>query len=98
MVMITRWSRRAELQLQKAYLHIRKSSYQNAIKVRDDMVALSESLSINPERFPPDKFKLNNDGSYRAFELHRYRISFVILKEIVLIVRLRHTAMSPLLY
>jgi len=91
--MVTRWSRGAELQLQKAFLYIRKDSNQNAIKVWQDIVTISESLSANPERFPPD-----NDGSYRAFELHRYRISFVVLKEVVLIVRLRHTAMSPLLY
>lgn len=96
--MVTRWSKGAESQLQKAFLYIRKDSYQNAIKVRHDIVTMSESLSVNPERFPPDKFKMNNDGSYRAFELHRYRISFVILKEVVLIVRLRHTGMSPLLY
>lgn len=96
--MVTRWSKSAELQLQKEFLYIRKDSYQNAIKVRQDIVTMSESLSVNPERFPPDKFKMNNDGSYRAFELHRYRISFVILKEVVLIVRLRHTTMSPLLY
>jgi len=96
--MVTRWSRIAESQLKKAFEYIRKDSYQNAIKVRQDIVAMSESLSVNPERFPPDKFKMNNDGSYRAFELHHYRISYVILKEVVLIVRLRHTAMSPLLY
>jgi plasmid stabilization system protein ParE len=96
--MVTRWSRASELQLKKAFEYIRKDSYQNALKVRNDIVALSEALVLNPERFPPDKFKMNNDGSYRAFELHRYRISYVILKEVVLIVRLRHTAMSPLLY
>jgi len=96
--MVTLWSRAAERQLKKAFLYIRKDSYQNAVKVRHDIVMMSESLSVNPERFPPDKFKLNNDGSYRAFELHRHRISFVILKEGILIVRLRHTAMSPLVY
>jgi len=94
--MVTGWSKTAELQLKKAFLHIRKHSYQNAIKLRNDIVTMVESLSVNPERFPPDKFKTNNDGSYRAFELHHYRISFVILKEVVLIVRMRYTAMSPL--
>ena len=59
---------------------------------------MAESLAINPERFPPDKFKANNNGSYMAFEMHRYRISYVILKEVVLIVRMRHSAMSPLEY
>jgi plasmid stabilization system protein ParE len=96
--MVTRWSGSAELQLRKAFDHIKKYSYQNAIKVRQEIVTMSESLSINPERFPPDKFKTENTGSYRAFELHRYRVSYVVLKEVVLILRVRHTAMSPLLY
>ena len=96
--MVTRWSSTAELQLKKAFLHIKKDSFQNAIKVRTDIVIMAESLAINPELFPPDKFKTNNDGLYRAFELHHYRISFVILKEVVLIERMRHSAMSPLLY
>jgi plasmid stabilization system protein ParE len=96
--MVTRWSRSAELQLKKAFQYIKKESFQNAVKVRNDIVAMSEAVALNPERFAPDKFKMSNDGSYRAFELHRYRVSYVILQEVVLIVRLRHTAMSPLLY
>jgi len=39
-----------------------------------------ESLTNNPEIHSPDKYKQNNDGSYRAFELHRYRIA--IMQEI----------------
>ena len=96
--MVTRWSSTAELQLKKAFLHIKKDSFQNAIKVRNDIVIMAESLAINPERFPPDKFKVSNNGSYRAFELHRYRISYVVLNEVALIVRMRYTAMSPLVY
>jgi hypothetical protein len=60
-----------ELQLKKAFEYIRKDSYQNALKVRNEIVAISEMLSLNPERFAPDKFKINNDGSYRAFEQGR---------------------------
>jgi plasmid stabilization system protein ParE len=96
--MVTRWSSIAELQLKKAFLYIKNDSYQNAIKVRYDIVAMTETLSENPEQFPPDKFKTNNNGNYRAFEMHRYRISYVVLKEVVLVVRMRHTAMSPLEY
>lgn len=96
--MVTRWSAKAELQLKKAFEYIRKDSEQNAIKVREEIVLLCSSVASNPERFPPDKFKVNNTGSYRAFELHRYRVSYVILEDVVLIVRLRQTAMSPLQY
>lgn len=96
--MVIRWSRSAEMQLKKVYQYIRKDSPQNALKVRNDLVKLSASLAVNPKRFPPDKFKTNNDGTCRATELYRYRLSYKIFEKEILIVRLRHTAMSPQLY
>jgi plasmid stabilization system protein ParE len=51
--MVTRWSSSAELQLKRAFEYIRKDSYQNALKVRRDIVTMSEMLSLNPGRFPP---------------------------------------------
>jgi len=96
--MVTRWSPVAISQLQKAYRYIKKDSPQNAEKVRNEIVAVTISLALNAERFPPDKYKQRNDGSYRAFELHRYRISYKIMKDVILVVRLRHTGMSPLSY
>lgn len=96
--MVIRWSRMAEMQLRKMYQYIKKDSLQGAEKVRDGLVRLSESLAHNPQRFPKDKFKLNNDGSYRAVELYHYRLSYKIMEKEILIVRLRHTAMSPLIY
>lgn len=96
--MVTRWSPVAIKQLQKAYKYIKKHSLKNAEKVRNEIVAVTTSLGQHAERFPPDKYKQNNDGIYRAFELHRYRISYKIMKDEILIVRLRHTSMSPLSY
>ena len=96
--MVTRWSPVAINQLQKAYNYIKKDSPQNAVKVRNEIVAVTISLGQQPERFPPDKYKQNNDGNYRVFELHRYRVSYKVMKDEILIVRLRHTSMSPLSY
>jgi plasmid stabilization system protein ParE len=96
--MVTRWSPVAISQLQKAYRYIKKDSLQNAEKVRNEIVAVTISPGQCAERFPPDKYKQNNYGSYRAFELHRYRISYKIMKDEILIVRLRHPSMSPLTY
>lgn len=96
--MVTVWTPGAEAQLLKAYLFILKDSPQNAQKIKDQIIDLSMQLPKNPERFPLDKYRRNNDGSFRAFELYRYRISYRVMKDYVLIVRLRHTSMSPLLY
>ncbi|MDQ2864181.1 MAG: type II toxin-antitoxin system RelE/ParE family toxin, partial [Bacteroidota bacterium] len=81
-----------------AYNYIIKDSFQNGQIVRDEILALTINLVNHPEKYPLDRFKKNNDGSFRAFEIHHYRISYRILKSQIIIVRLRHTSMSPLLY
>lgn len=66
--------------------------------VIDELILLADKLPDQPEVFPPDKFKKNNDGSWRAFEKFRYRISYRITLKEIRIVRLRHTSRSPLAY
>ena len=92
------WSKTAKAQLQKAYNYIVKDSLQNAQIVRDKIIELTIDLPKHPEKYPQDRFKQNNDGSYRAFEIYRYRVSYRVVKNQIRIVRLRHTSMSPLVY
>ncbi|WP_119080756.1 type II toxin-antitoxin system RelE/ParE family toxin [Chitinophaga alhagiae] len=54
-----------------------------------------DSLLTHPEQCAPDKYKLNNDGSFRAFELHRLRVSYRYTGREIRIVRVRHTRMNP---
>ena len=96
--MVTIWLPGAEAQLLRAYLHIYEDSPKSAQRVKDQILDLSLELPRNPERFPLDKYRRKNDGSFRAFELHRYRVSYRVTKDYILIVRLRHTSMTPLLY
>ncbi len=77
---------------------ILQDSPQNAKKVRADIVALTHRLPSNPEQYAPDKYKLNNDGSYRAFEKHRYRMVYRLLDKEIRILRVRDTKMEPLEY
>jgi plasmid stabilization system protein ParE len=90
------WDEVARLQLKKAFEYIRTDSVQNAEKVRRDILQLTRSLSEHAERYPLDKNKDNNDGTYRAVEKHKYRIAYRVLPDKVRIVRVRNTKQEPL--
>lgn len=53
-----------------------------------------------PMRYPADKLRLDGDASFRAVELRRYRISYLVDEAAgkVIIVRVRHTSREPLGY
>jgi plasmid stabilization system protein ParE len=95
MVREVRWPPSAQHQLEKAYRYILLDSYQNAEKVKADILSSTRKLAANPEMYPPDKYRKNNDGSFRAYELHRYRIAYRVTKKEIIIVRVRHTSMEP---
>jgi len=76
---VTVWSKRASTELRKAYLYILLDSLQNAEMVRDELIDATINLAKHPEKFPLDKFKTGNDGTWRALEMHHYRISYRIM-------------------
>jgi plasmid stabilization system protein ParE len=92
---IISWDKMALNQFGVAIEYIAKNSVQNAEKVRLDIIKKIESLPSNPEMFPLDKYKLSNDGFFRAFELHRLRIAYYIEPHRVRILRIRHTSREP---
>lgn len=96
--MVTVWAPQAIVELRKAYDYISKDSPQNARKVVDELTRIADQLPVQPEMFPADKFKKNNDGSWRAFEKFHYRISYLITSREIRIVRMRHTGRTPLQY
>ena len=96
--MVTVWTSRAIAELRKAYDYISKDSPQNARKVVDELTRIADQLPAQPEMFPADKFKRNNDGTWRAFEKFHYRISYLITTNEIRIVRMRHTSRTPLQY
>lgn len=75
-----------------------QDSYQQAEKVKLDILASTRKLATQPEIHPPDKYRKNNDGSFRAYELYHYRIAYRVTEKEVIIVRVRHTGMEPLNY
>jgi plasmid stabilization system protein ParE len=92
------WPSAAQKQLAKVYEYISSRSYQNAEKVKLDIFDSIRRLSSNPEMHPADKYRKNNDGSFRAYELHHYRIAYRVTSKAIIIVRVRHTNMEPRKY
>jgi len=98
MPFVIKWNRRALNQLIKAIAYIEEESPQSAEKVKNEMLDSITSLQTHPEKFAPDKYKLNNDGSFKAFELYHYRIAYRFWKNEVRIIRFSHTKRSPQQY
>lgn len=92
------WTKSAETGLKDVYDYIFKQSPQNASKVINDILLAVEKTSTRASTYLADKWKKNNDGSYRAFEKHHIRISFKIENNIVIILRVRHTSRKPVAY
>ncbi|MGB0879741.1 MAG: type II toxin-antitoxin system RelE/ParE family toxin [Polaribacter sp.] len=90
------WRKLALKQLNKAYNYIKKESLQSARKIRKEIFDTAENLKYNPEMYPLDKYRKNNDGTIRAFEVYSYRIAYQIKKSEIRILRIRHTKREPL--
>jgi plasmid stabilization system protein ParE len=89
------WDIAALYHFRKSMAYIAKDSLQNAAKVQFEILEKTGDLPTHPEVHPFDKYKLDNDGNYRAFELHHYRIAYYIFPHEIRILRFRHTAREP---
>ena len=90
-----RWDKTAVHYFRDAIRYVRKDSPQNADKVKNDILSVINALASTPEIHAPDRYKRNNTGDYRAFELHRLRIAYLTKEDEVIITRLRHTSQEP---
>lgn len=92
------WSIRARKGLFAIYEHIAEDSVMQAGKIVDVIEKAVEQLCEHPLKYAPDKYKRNNDGSYRAFQKYKYRVAYRVLKEEIRIVSIRHASRRPLFY
>ena len=65
------------------------------MNVLDDIVAAVNKVAANPEFYAADKYKKDNDGRYRAFEKHHYRIAYLFTDKVIRVLRVRHTSREP---
>ncbi|MBX9783614.1 MAG: type II toxin-antitoxin system RelE/ParE family toxin [Chitinophagaceae bacterium] len=84
--------------LKEAYNYIKKDSLQNAQKVVSEIRDSFKQLAEKPLLHAPDKYRLDKNPSFRAYEIHKYRISYHVGDSEIRIIRIRHTKMNPLDY
>lgn len=92
------WDKQAINHFRAGIQYIRKDSPQNADKVKMEVLEKISELSKRPEIHNPDKYKVNNNGNYRSFELHRFRVGYLVKEDEVIIARIRNTSQEPLDY
>jgi plasmid stabilization system protein ParE len=94
-----KWNKRAIQQLLDAIRFIEENGfYSYAEELEKEILARIRNTSQNPAIYPIDKYRRNNDGSYHAFEVDQYRISYRNKKDEIRIVRIRHTSRRPIKY
>lgn len=78
--------------------YIKKDTPKNSAKVNGDILSNCLALSLHPEKYPLDKYKTDNDGTFRAFEKHHLRIAYCIQPTGITIISVRHARMEPRQY
>ena len=96
--MVIKWNKTALRQLENLIGYIEQESPSHAEKVKSTILLKINSLLQHPEKYYPDKYKIENDGSLRAFENYHFRVSYPIKGNEIRIFRIRHTRKSPLIF
>jgi plasmid stabilization system protein ParE len=89
------WNKRPSKFLSRALKRISEDSLLQAERVEEAILTSIAELVPNPERYPPDKFKKNNAGNFRAFEKLSFRIAYTFTKKQIRILRIRHVKQEP---
>jgi plasmid stabilization system protein ParE len=89
------WNRRPSKFLRQALKRISEDSTLQSERVEEKILTSILGLILNPERYPPDKFKKNNPGNFRAFEIVSFRIAYKFTTSKIVILRIRHVKQEP---
>ena len=87
------WSKPAREQLDKALDFILEKGFiEYAFELNDNILLRIENLTENHNIYHIDRYKKNNNGSYHAFEIDEYLISYRVMKSKIRIIKIRHTS------
>jgi plasmid stabilization system protein ParE len=90
------WHREANKNFKKIIDYLSEESVSTAQIVSNAILEEIGKLALNPNSKPPDRFKKNNDGIFRAFQVYSYRISYYTDEKIIYVLRIRHVNREPL--
>jgi plasmid stabilization system protein ParE len=94
-----RWSKPALEQLDKALDFITENGFASyADELEEKILSRVGNLINNYEKYPADKYKTGNDGTYHAFEVDEYRVSYRVKNSTIKIIRVRHTSRKTIKY
>ena len=97
--MTIKWNKAAIQQLLDALRFIEENDFHSyAEQLEIEILSRIRNIPQNPSIYPLDKYRRDNDGSYHAFEVDHYRISYRAQKDEIRIVRIRHTSRKPRKY
>ena len=89
------WNKRPTKFLNNVLRRINEESVAQAERIERAIIEAVQSLPKNPEMHPPDKFKKNNPGTFRAFEKMSLRFAYKITETEIRILRIRHVRQEP---
>ena len=97
--MIIKWNKAAVGSLVEIIGFLNENDFEDyAERLKTNLLIIIGNLPKTFGLCRPDKYKHNNDGSFRAFEYENYRVSFRIKNEEIRILRIRHTKRRPKLH
>lgn len=93
------WDKEALAHLKEIYNFLKKGNdFAFANEVKNAILKTTQDLVKNPYIFEQDRFKFDNDSTFRAFETFKYRIAYKITEKQIRILRVRHTSREPIEY
>lgn len=94
-----RWYKNAVKNLLSAIEYLENNNAKDySEQLEKEILKAIRLLAKTPYIYPEDRFKYNNDGSYRAFVIDSYRITYRITPTDILILRIKHTSRKPTFY
>lgn len=91
-----KWNKLAVKQLMDAILYLENNEqFAYAEKIEKEILSKIKSLPQNSKIYQTDRLKRNNDGSFHAFEVDYYRISYRKLSKEIRVLRIRHSSRRP---
>ena len=91
------WSKRSLAQLKTIndFLLSKTLSANITQKVITEILISTKVLKTQPFSYKLDNLKIDNDGSYRFYEVYKFRVSYRVLENEIRILRIRHGRRKP---